>query len=470
MAYSHVIRGEQYNFADLKALLAKANEPKSGDLLAGLAAKNERERIAAKMALADLPLSEFLAHPILDPDSDDISKIIFNTHNSVAFKPIASLTVGELREYLLQDLPQGAELKNLQQGLTPEMVAAVTKLLANKELIAIAAKIKNIARCRNTTGVAGTLGVRIQPNHPTDNTAGIAASCIDGLLMGAGDAVIGVNPAVDSIDSVSAILKSIDHVITSLNIPTQGCCLAHITTQLAAMKKNAPIDLLFQSIGGTQKTNESFGISLALLNESKAQVLEHHTSRNVNWLGSQAMYFETGQGSSLSANAHHGIDQLTLEARAYGLARTFDPFLVNSVVGFIGPEYLFDERQIIRAGLEDHFMGKLLGLPMGVDVCFTNHAEADHNSLDNLLLLLANAGVNYIMGVPAGDDVMLSYQTTSYHDAAMVKSLLDLKAAPEFQTWLEHNGIMKGSSLCGKDRAFTVMKNILPLLENTKDA
>ena len=470
MAYSHVIRGEQYNFADLKALLAKANEPKSGDLLAGLAAKNERERIAAKMALADLPLSEFLAHPILDPDSDDVSEVIFNAHNSVAFKPIASLTVGELREYLLQDLPQGAELKNLQQGLTPEMVAAVTKLLANKELIAIASKIKNIARCRNTTGVAGTLGVRIQPNHPTDNTAGIAASCIDGLLMGAGDAVIGVNPAVDSIDSVSAILKSIDHVITSLNIPTQGCCLAHITTQLAAMKKNAPVDLLFQSIGGTQKTNESFGISLALLNEGKAQVLEHHTSRNVNWLGSQAMYFETGQGSSLSANAHHGIDQLTLEARAYGLARTFDPFLVNSVVGFIGPEYLFDERQIIRAGLEDHFMGKLLGLPMGVDVCFTNHAEADHNSLDNLLLLLANAGVNYIMGVPAGDDVMLSYQTTSYHDAAMVKSLLDLKAAPEFQTWLEHNGIMKGSSLCGKDRAFTVMKNILPLLENTKDA
>ena len=470
MAYSHVIRGEQYNFADLKALLAKANEPKSGDLLAGLAAKNERERIAAKMALADLPLREFLAHPILDPDSDDVSKVIFDTHNSVAFKPIASLTVGELREYLLQDLPQGAELKNLQQGLTPEMVAAVTKLLANKELIAIASKIKNIARCRNTTGVAGTLGIRIQPNHPTDNTAGIAASCIDGLLMGAGDAVIGVNPAVDSIDSVSAILKSIDHVITSLNIPTQGCCLAHITTQLAAMKNNAPIDLLFQSIGGTQKTNESFGISLALLNEGKEQVLGHHTSRNVNWLGNQAMYFETGQGSSLSANAHHGIDQLTLEARAYGLARTFDPFLVNSVVGFIGPEYLFDERQIIRAGLEDHFMGKLLGLPMGVDVCFTNHAEADHNSLDNLLLLLANAGVNYIMGVPAGDDVMLSYQTTSYHDAAMVKSLLDLKAAPEFQTWLEHNGIMKGSSLCGKDRAFTVMKNILPLLENTKDA
>ena len=255
-----------------------------------------------------------------------------------------------------------------------------------------------------------------------------------------------------------------------MNIPTQGCCLAHITTQLAAMKKNAPVDLLFQSIGGTQKTNESFGISLALLNEGKEQVLEHHSSRNVHWVGKQAMYFETGQGSSLSANAHHGIDQLTLEARAYGLARTFDPFLVNSVVGFIGPEYLFDERQIIRAGLEDHFMGKLLGLPMGVDVCFTNHAEADHNSLDNLLLLLANAGVNYIMGVPAGDDVMLSYQTTSYHDAAMVKSLLGLKAAPEFQTWLEHNGIMKGSSLCGKDRAFTVMKNILPLLENTKDA
>ena len=470
MAYSHTIRGEKYNFANLKELLSKANEPKSGDLLAGIAANNERERIAAKMSLADLPLREFLSHPILDPDADDVSKVIFNTHDPIAFTPIASLTVGELRELLLQNLPQGVELKKLQWALTPEMVAAVTKLLANKELISIAAKIKNISRCRNTNGVQGTLGVRIQPNHPTDNTSGIAASCIDGLLMGAGDAVIGVNPAVDSVDSVSSILKSIDHVINSLNIPTQGCCLAHITTQLAAMKKNAPIDLLFQSIGGTQKTNESFGISLALLNEGKEQVLEHHASRNINWVGNQAMYFETGQGSSLSANAHHGIDQLTLEARAYGLARTFDPFLVNSVVGFIGPEYLFDERQIIRAGLEDHFMGKLLGLPMGVDVCFTNHAEADHNSLDNLLLLLANAGVNYIMGVPSGDDVMLSYQTTSYHDAAMVKSLLDLKAAPEFQIWLEQNEIMKGSSLCGKDRAFTVMKNILPLLENPKDA
>lgn len=470
MAYNHVIRGERFNFPDLGDLLAKANEPKSGDLLAGIAAKNERERIAAKMALADLPLKEFLSLPVIDPDSDDVSKLIFNTHDAVSFKPFASLTVGELREFLLQSLPQGEELKKLQWALIPEMVAAVTKLLSNKELITIAAKIKNIARCRNTTGITGTLGVRIQPNHPTDSTAGIAASTIDGLLMGAGDAVIGVNPAVDSIESVSAILKSIDHVITSLDIPTQGCCLAHITTQLAAMKKNAPVDLLFQSIGGTQKTNDSFGISLGLLKEGKEQVLEHHAIRNVNWVGNQVMYFETGQGSSLSANAHHGIDQLTLEARAYGLARTLDPFLVNSVVGFIGPEYLFDERQIIRAGLEDHFMGKLLGLPMGVDVCFTNHAEADHNSLDNLLVLLANAGVNHIMGVPSGDDVMLGYQTTSYHDAAMVKSLLGLKAAPEFQTWLEKNEIMKGSQLCGRDRAFKVMENIMPLLENSKDA
>ena len=470
MPYSHTIRSEKYTFLDLKALLAKANEPKSGDLLAGISARNERERIAAKMALADLPLSEFIASPIIDPDFDDVSKVIFNTYDAVAFKPFASLTVGELREHLLQNMPQGDELKNLQRGLTPEMVAGVTKLLANKELIAIASQIKNITRCRNTIGLPNTLGVRIQPNHPTDNTAGIAASCIDGLLMGAGDAVIGVNPAVDSIDSVSAILKSIDRIITGLNVPTQGCCLAHITTQLAAMRNGAPVDLLFQSIGGTQKTNESFGISLSLLKEGKEQVLEHHASRNVKWVGNQAMYFETGQGSSLSANAHHGIDQLTLEARAYGLARTFDPFLVNSVVGFIGPEYLFDERQIIRAGLEDHFMGKLLGLPMGVDICFTNHAEADHNSLDNLLVLLANAGVNYIMGVPSGDDVMLSYQSTSYHDAAMIKSLLGLKAAPEFQAWLEENEIMKGSLLCGKDRAFTAVKNILPLLENPKDA
>jgi len=464
MAYAHVVRNERFFFTDLRELFAKANEPKSGDLLAQVGARSEKERIAAKMALAEVTLGEILANPLIDPAEDDVSRLILDTHDRKALAPFASTTVGDFRERLLSDLPEGNDLRCLQSALTPEMVAAVTKILSNKELIRIASRIRNVSRCRNTVGLAGTLSVRVQPNHPTDQPAGIVAAAIDGLLMGAGDAVIGVNPAIESVDTVAAILRTIDHLIEKLEIPTQGCCLAHVTTQLAAMEKGAPVDLMFQSIGGTQKTNESFGISLSLLKEAREKTLEHHASRPVRWAGEQVMYFETGQGSSLSAGAHHGIDQLTLEARAYGVARTLDPFLVNSVVGFIGPEYLYDERQIVRAGLEDHFMGKLLGLPMGVDVCFTNHAEADHNSLDNLLVLLAAAGCNYIMGVPAGDDVMLSYQSTSYHDAALARELFGLRAAPEFQAWLERQGIASGSKLCGRDRPLLAGQNMETLL------
>lgn len=452
MVHSQIIRGERFVFADEKTLLARANEPKSGDQLAGIAAHSERERIAAKLALADMPLKVLLDRPLLDPDEDDVSRLHLGLLDRGAFAGLGHLTVGQFREWLLGCDPAETDWAALSRALLPEMVAAVAKLLSNKELIRIASWIRPMARCRNTTGAPGTLGVRIQPNHPTDDPAGIVASIFDGLLMGAGDAVIGVNPAIESVESVSAILDTLNRVISALDIPTQACCLAHATTQLEAMRRGAPVDLLFQSIGGTQKTNESFGISLGLLDEARKATLDHHAQRRDPFLGKQVMYFETGQGSSLSAGAHHGIDQVTLEARAYGLARAFDPFLVNSVVGFIGPEYLFDERQIVRAGLEDHFMGKLLGLPMGVDVCFTNHAEADHNSLDNLLFLLTSAGCNHIMGVPAGDDVMLGYQTTSYHDAAMAREHFGLRAAPEFQVWLEKQGIMQGSHLVGRER------------------
>ncbi|MSR80748.1 MAG: ethanolamine ammonia-lyase subunit EutB [Gemmataceae bacterium] len=474
MVYSHTIRSERFSFGTLAELFAKANEPKSGDVLAGIAAQSERERIAAKLALADLSLASIVAEPLIDPDQDDVSRLLQNRHDKAALAPIATLCVGEFREWLLRGGPEAdtriPDWKALAWAITPEIAAAVTKLLSNKELVGIASRIQNVARCRNTTGLSGTLGIRIQPNHPTDDLRGIVASTLDGLLMGAGDAVIGVNPAVDSVESVAAILHTLDQVITSLSIPTQNCCLAHITTQLEAMRRGAPVDLLFQSIGGTQATNASFGVSLSLLREGLEQTLEHHSKRDVSWVGKQAMYFETGQGSSLSAGAHHGVDQLTLEARAYGVAREFDPFLVNSVVGFIGPEYLFDERQIIRAGLEDHFMGKLLGLPMGVDVCFTNHAEADHNSLDNLLLLLAQAGCNHIMGVPSGDDVMLGYQTTSFHDGAYVRSLLALTAAPEFQAWLESRQILKGSTLLGQSRNATFLGDLMPLLTDRMKA
>ena len=446
MPYSSTIRGECFTFANLRELLAKANETKSGDQLAGIAANSERERVAAKLALADVSLAEIVANPLVE---DDVTRLILDAHDRSGFERIRHFTVGQFREFVLEQT--GATLAALQRAITPEIAAAVAKLMGNKDLILAAAKIRNVTRCRNTMGVPGVFGVRVQPNHPGDDLGGILISAIDGLAFGCGDAVIGVNPAIESVETVTGILKMLDRLITTLDIPTQACCLAHITTQLSALERGAPIDLLFQSIAGTQAANASFGVSLAMLKEGREQVLEHHRQRAVDWVGDNVMYFETGQGSALSAEAHHGIDQLTLEARAYGVAREFAPFLVNTVVGFIGPEYLADERQIIRAGLEDHFMGKLLGLPMGCDVCYTNHADADQNSADNLLLLLAAAGCNYVMGVPCADDVMLNYQSTSYHDALSVRQLFGLRPAPEFERWLEERGIFRDGKLASDD-------------------
>ncbi|OWK46879.1 ethanolamine ammonia-lyase subunit EutB [Fimbriiglobus ruber] len=452
MPYAHTVRGERFVFSDLRDLLAKANEVKSGDQLAGVAARSERERAAARHALADVPLGEIVDNPVIDPDADDVSRLILDSHDTAAFAPFRSMTVGEFREFLLRETTDGSVLNRLRWAITPEVAAAVAKLMGNKDLVYVAAKIRNVTRCRNTLGDRGVFGVRVQPNHPTDDVTGILVGAVDGLLFGCGDAVIGINPAADSVDTVAAILQGIDRLITATGAPTQGCCLAHITTQLAALDRDAPVDLLFQSVAGTQAANASFGVSLGLLREGRERVLESHRKRDVPWVGNQVMYLETGQGSALSADAHHGVDQLTLEARAYAVARAVDPFLVNSVVGFIGPEYLYDERQIIRAGLEDHFMGKLLGLPMGVDVCYTNHAEADQNSADNLLLLLAAAGCNYVMGVPCSDDVMLNYQSTSYHDAATVRELFGLSPAPEFARWLGERGIFRSGRLAPGSR------------------
>jgi ethanolamine ammonia-lyase large subunit len=434
---------ERFMFSDLRELFAKANEEKSGDRLAGIAAGSESERVAAKRKLADLTLAEIVQQPLIDPGEDDVSRLILETLNQEVFQTIKSLTVGELREHILDDAADQAELKRLQWAITPEIAAAVAKVMSNKDLVLAGAKIRNVTRCRNTMGEPGVLGIRVQPNHPADDIGGILLSAFEGLLYGCGDAVIGVNPASDSVETTSAILQALQRLVDTYEVPTQTCCLAHITTQLAALAGGAPVDLLFQSIAGTEAANRSFGITLEMIRDGREQVLEHHRRRHVPWKGENVMYFETGQGSALSAEAHHEVDQLTLEARAYGVARCFDPFLVNSVVGFIGPEYLYDERQIIRAGLEDHFMGKLLGLPMGCDVCYTNHADADQNSADNLLLLLGAAGCNYFMGVPCSDDVMLNYQSTSYHDALAVRRLFKLKPGPEFLAWLEARAIFR---------------------------
>src|ERR1700730_14279226 len=436
---------EQFFFTDLRELFAKANEEKSGDRLAGIAAGSERERIAAKRKLADLTLDEIVRQPLIDPDDDDVSKLILESFDREAFMPIKSNTVGEFREFLLDDATGEAELKRIQRAIIPEIAAAVTKIMSNKDLVLAAAKVRNVTHCRNTMGERGVLGIRTQPNHPVDDIGGILLAAFEGLLFGCGDAVIGVNPASDSVETVGAILHSLARLIDASGVPTQSCCLAHITTQLEALRAGAPVDLLFQSIAGTEAANRSFGVTLQMLRDGREQVLEHHARRDVPWKGDNVMYFETGQGSALSAEAHHGVDQLTLEARAYGVARVFHPFLVNSVVGFIGPEYLYDERQIIRAGLEDHFMGKLLGLPMGCDVCYTNHAAADQNSADNLLLLLTAAGCNYFIGVPCSDDVMLNYQSTSYHDALAARKLFQLRPAPEFLSWLQAKGIFRGA-------------------------
>jgi ethanolamine ammonia-lyase large subunit len=434
---------ERFVFRDLRELLAKANEEKSGDQLAGVAARSERERVAAKRQLAGLPLAEVVNQPLIDPSEDEVSRLILDTFDRERFERIKSMTVGEFREYILEDSTTEEELRQLQWAIIPEIAAAAAKIMSNKDLVLAAAKIRNVTRCRNTMGERGVLGIRLQPNHPVDDVGGILLAAFEGLLYGCGDAVIGVNPASDSVDAVSSILRALARLIGAYDVPTQSCCLAHITAQLAALDRGAPIDLLFQSIAGTEAANRSFGVTLAMLREGRERVLEHHHRRDVPWQGANVMYFETGQGSALSAEAHHGIDQLTLEARAYGVARAFEPFLVNSVVGFIGPEYLYDERQIIRAGLEDHFMGKLLGLPMGCDVCYTNHAAADQNSADNLLLLLAAAGCNYFMGVPCADDVMLNYQSTSYHDALAVRRIFKLRPAPEFLNWLQSTGIYR---------------------------
>jgi ethanolamine ammonia-lyase large subunit len=434
---------EQFVFSDLRESFAKANEEKSGDQLAGIAARSERERVAAKRKLADLTLDEIVQNPLIDPDTDEVSRLILDTFDREAFQPLKSQTIGQFREYILDDATGEAELKQIQPAVIPEIAAALAKIMSNKDLVLAAAKIRNVTRCRNTLGERGVLGIRVQPNHPVDDVGGILLAAFEGLLYGCGDAVIGVNPASDSVETVSSILHGLDRLVETCKAPTQTCCLAHITVQLAAMERGAPVDLLFQSIAGTEAANRSFGVSLSTLREGRERVLEHHRVRDVPWKGANAMYFESGQGSALSAEAHHGVDQLTLEARAYGVARAFDPFLVNTVVGFIGPEYLYDERQIIRAGLEDHFMGKLLGLPMGCDVCYTNHAAADQNSADNLLLLLGAAGCNYFMGVPCADDVMLNYQSTSYHDALAVRRLFILRPAPEFLAWLEQAGIYR---------------------------
>jgi ethanolamine ammonia-lyase large subunit len=434
---------ERFAFSDLRELFAKANEQKSGDALAGLAARSEQERVAAKRKLADLSLAGIVQQPLIDPDDDDVSRLILETFDQEAFRQVKSLTVGAFREYILDDATGEAELKELQRAIIPEIAAAVAKIMSNKDLVLAAAKIRNVTRCRNTMGERGVLGIRVQPNHPVDDIGGILLAAFEGLLYGCGDAVIGVNPASDSVETVSSILHALDRLVHAYKVPTQTCCLAHVSTQLAALARGAPVDLLFQSVGGTEAANRSFGITLDMLREGREQVLEHHRQRDALWKGANVMYFETGEGSALSAEAHHGVDQLTLEARAYGVARVFEPFLVNSVVGFIGPEYLYDERQIIRAGLEDHFMGKLLGLPMGCDVCYTNHAEADQNSADNLLLLLGAAGCNYFMGVPCADDVMLNYQSTSYHDALAVRRIFKLRPAPEFLAWLGEMGIYR---------------------------
>jgi ethanolamine ammonia-lyase large subunit len=448
MSCHATLRGERFTFADLREVFAKANEEKSGDRLAGIAADTERQRVAAKVVLADVRLGDIVDQPFID---DDVTGLILGTRDEAAFRPLRNLTVGEFREHLLDDAVGEDDLHRIGRAITPEIAAAVAKLMSNKDLILVAGKVRNVTRCRNTMGQRGVLGIRLQPNHPADDLGGILLAAVDGLLFGCGDAVIGVNPATDSVETVTAILRGLDRLITACGVPTQACCLAHITTQLACLERGVPIDLLFQSVAGTQKANASFGVTLDLLGEGRERVREQHRGRDVPWLGDQVMYFETGQGSALSADAHHGVDQLTLEARAYGVARAFDPFLVNSVVGFIGPEYLYDERQITRAGLEDHFMGKLLGLPMGCDVCYTNHAAADQNSADNLMLLLAAAGCNYFMGVPCADDVMLNYQSTSYHDAATVRKIFGQRPAPEFAAWLEERGVFRDGQLAASD-------------------
>ena len=432
-AFRHTIGYRVYSFADLKTLLAKATPRRSGDDLAGLSAATDEERVAAQMALADTPLRVFLSEAVVPYETDDVTRLIIDGHDPASFAPLAHITVGEFRDWLLSDTADAPALESLAPGLTPEMAAAVSKIMRLQDLVAVAAKIRVVTRFRNTLGLPGRLSTRLQPNHPTDDPRGIAASIIDGLIYGSGDAVIGINPVSDNLHTLETLLHMLDRVIDRYRIPTQSCVLAHVTTQIEAMRRGAPVDLVFQSIAGTEAANASFGVNLALLREARAAALELRRGT----VGNNVMYFETGQGSALSANAHHGVDQQTCEARAYAVARHFQPLLVNTVVGFIGPEYLYDGKQIMRAALEDHFCGKLLGLPMGCDICYTNHAEADQDDMDAILTVLGAAGVNYIMGVPGSDDVMLNYQSTSFHDALYIRRLLKLRPAPEFEEWMQ---------------------------------
>ena len=439
MAYKTLIGHQHYVFNDLKTLMAKATPLRSGDQLAGVAAENATERVAAQMALADVPLKQFLTEALISYEQDEITRLIIDEHRSDLFAPISHFTVGDFRNWLLSEDATTQKLQQLALGLTPEMVAAVSKIMRNQDLILVASKCEVITQFRNTIGLKGHLSTRLQPNHPTDDLLGISASILDGLMYGNGDAVIGINPATDNLQNLSELLKLLDHVIQEHHIPTQSCVLTHISSGIQLAEKNVPIDLMFQSIAGTQCANEGFGINLGLLREGYEATL----ALKRGTVGQNVMYFETGQGSALSSNAHHGVDQQTLEVRAYAVARKFNPLLVNTVVGFIGPEYLYNGKQIIRAGLEDHFCGKLLGLPMGCDICYTNHADADQNDMDVLLTLFGAAGLNFIMGIPGSDDVMLNYQTTSFHDALYLRQLLGLKAAPEFDLWLAEQGIFK---------------------------
>jgi len=455
--YKFVYGNKTYHFKDLKDLMAKATPKRSGDILAEVAAKSEEERAIAQMRLSEVPLKEFLNTALIPYEQDEITRLIIDEHDKKAFEPISGLSVGEFRNWLLSDNTTTKTLQAVKNGLTPEMVAAVSKIMRNQDLIMVAKKCEVITKFRNTIGLKGHLSTRLQPNHPTDDVMGIAASTLDGLLYGNGDAVIGINPATDNVNQATKLLKLLDEVISKYQIPTQSCILTHVTNTIECIENGAPVDLVFQSIGGTEATNSSFGFNLATLKEAQEAAL----SLNRGTVGNNVMYFETGQGSSLSANANFGVDQQTCEVRAYAVARKFSPLLVNTVVGFIGPEYLYDGKEISRAGLEDHFCGKLLGVPMGCDICYTNHAQADQNDMDNLLTLLGVAGINFIMGIPGSDDIMLNYQTTSFHDALYARRVLNLDPAPEFKAWLEKMEIFKSMD------GYLLNNNIPPIFANS---
>ncbi|WP_312227538.1 ethanolamine ammonia-lyase subunit EutB [Pseudescherichia sp.] len=456
--YKTTLAHRTYRFASLKTLLAKASPARSGDVLAGISADSAEERMAAKMALAEVPLREILANPLIPYEADEVTRLIIDTHDRDAFSTISHLTIGDFRDWLLDDATDPLTLSRVARAITPEMAAAVSKLMRNQDLILAASRCRVVTRFRNTIGLPGHLSVRLQPNHPTDDLKGIAASMLDGLLYGAGDAVVGINPASDSLPVLERLNHMMDDIISRFAIPTQSCVLTHVTNTLALIERGAPVDLVFQSVAGTEAANSGFGINLALLAEAREAAL----SLGRGTLGNNVMYFETGQGSCLSANAHHDVDQQTCEARAYAVARHFDPLLVNTVVGFIGPEYLYDGKQIIRAGLEDHFCGKLMGLPIGCDVCYTNHAEADQDDMDSLLTLLCNAGLTFLIGVPGADDIMLNYQSTSFHDALYARRLLGLKHAPEFSEWLTKMQIIDSAGQLRLTGANHPLLSVLP--------